>query len=42
VILAPKPVDEERYLIAQLLKKLDPKLLPIALQGIRKIVAEQS
>jgi hypothetical protein len=36
------PVDEERYLIAQLLEKLDPSLLPVALQGIRKIVAEQS
>jgi hypothetical protein len=35
-------VDEERHLIAQLLKKLDPRLLPVALQGIRKIVAEQS
>jgi hypothetical protein len=36
------PVEEERHLIAQLLKKLDPRLLPVALQGIRKIVAEQS
>jgi len=36
------PVDEERYLIDQLLKKLDPRLLPVALQGIRKIVAEHT
>jgi hypothetical protein len=36
------PVDEERGLIEKLLKQLDPRLLPVALQGIRKIVAEQS
>jgi hypothetical protein len=36
------PVDEERRLIAQLLQKLDPRLLPAALQGIRQVVAEQS
>jgi hypothetical protein len=36
------PVEEGRRLIAQLLQKLDPRLLPAALQGIRQIVAEQS
>ena len=36
------PVDEERRLIAQLVQKLDPKLLPVVLYGIRKTVAEQS
>jgi hypothetical protein len=36
------PVEGERRLIALLLQKLDPRLLPAALQGIRQIVAEQS